>query len=73
MNLDALTKDRARRALTHGRGIDGVLYALLAVAGIGMVGIVLVAGLRTAETQAERDAGQSSPRAASKSSEIGEN
>lgn len=70
--IDTLTTNRARRALSHGGGIDGVLFLLLAAAGIGMVVVLIVAGLQSAEASATRDAGAVHPAMNSKSAEIGD-
>ena len=51
-----MTNERARRALSHGGGIDGILFMLLAGAGIVMVVGLLILGLNTAKSNAERDA-----------------
>lgn len=72
MALDTMTTNRARRAMSHGGGIDSILFLLLAVAGIGMVVILIVAGLQSAEASATRDAGASSRSTNSKSAEIGD-
>jgi len=69
--LDNLTTDRARRALSHGGGIDGILFMLLAGAGIGLAVVLIVAGLQTAETQATRAAGQSQSTMNRQAAEIG--
>ena len=74
MALDTLTSDRARRALSHGQGIDGILLSLIAVAGVGVVIFLLVAGLQTAETRATRSANVNHQISAeNQSSEIGTN
>ena len=72
MALDTLTTDRARRALSHGGGIDGILFSLLAAAGIGMVVVLIVIGLQSAETSATRATGASQPSMNAKSAEIGD-
>jgi hypothetical protein len=72
LSLDTLTTARARRALSHGGGIDGVLFMLIAAVGVGLVVVLVMVGLQTAETQAEKATGQSRMSAAQiKSSEIG--
>lgn len=72
MALDTMTTDRARRALSHGGGIDSILFLLLAAAGIGMVVVLIVAGLQSAEASATRDAGAASHSMAKKTAEIGD-
>lgn len=72
MALDTMTNDRARRALSHGGGIDGILFLLMAAAGIGMVVMLIVAGLQSAEASATRDAGRASHSMATQSAEIGD-
>ena len=73
MTLDTLNTDRTRRALSHGRGIDGIFSILLAGVGIGILVILVVAGLRTAETQATQDTGGIHATGNDQSSEIGSN
>jgi hypothetical protein len=70
--LDTMTTDRARRALSHGGGIDGILFLLLAAAGIGTVIMLIVAGLQSAEASATRDAAAASQSMAAQSAEIGD-
>lgn len=67
-----MTTDRARRALSHGGGIDSILFLLLAAAGIGVVVMLIVAGLQSAEASATRDAGTASQSMATQSAEIGD-
>ena len=69
--LNTMTTDRARRALSHGGGIDSILFLLLAGAGIGMIVLLIMAGLQTAEASATRDAGTSPHSMNIKSAEIG--
>jgi hypothetical protein len=70
--LDTMTTDRARRALSHGGGIDSILFLLLAVAGIGMLVMLIIAGLQSAEASATRDAGAASRSMASQAAELGD-
>ena len=69
--LNTMTTDRARRALSHGGGIDSILFLLLAAAGVGMIVLLIMAGLQTAEASATRDAGTSPRNMNTKSAEIG--
>ena len=55
MAIDTQISDRARRSLSHGGGIEGILFTLIAGAGIGLVVVLLIVGLRTAESNATRD------------------
>ncbi len=73
VSYDAMTKDRARLALSHGGGIDAILFALLAGAGIVVVVALLVFGFRTAERNAERDAEQTKTVETGNSTEMGTN
>ena len=73
MSLATLTQDQRRRALSHGRGIDGIVFMLMAAAGIALVVVLLIAGLQTAEKQAKREAAQSRSPQANSASEIGAN
>ena len=54
MSLDTLNNERTRRALSQGRGIDSIIFILMAGAAIGVVVVLLIAGLQTAEQQAKR-------------------
>ncbi len=73
MSYDAMTKERARLALSHGGGIDSILFALLAGAGIVVVVALLVFGFSTAERNAELDAKQTSREINGNSTEMGTN
>jgi urea transporter len=64
---------RARRALTHGNGLDGVLFTFLTLAGVALLIGLLVYSFQSAETSAERDTGGRSPAAASERTELGDN
>lgn len=68
-----MTNERARRALSHGGGIDGILFMLMAGAGIMMVVGLLIFGLSAAESNAERDAKKTPNTGRTKSPEIGTN
>lgn len=70
--LDSLTNQRIRKSLTHGGGIDGVLFTILAGVGIVTAILILIAGLQTAENKAEQAVGTQRTRAAlDQNSEIG--
>lgn len=73
MSNDAMTKERARRAMSHGGGIDGILFALMAGAGIVVMVALLVFGFSTAEDSAERDVEHATAVENGKSSEMGTN
>lgn len=73
MSHDAMIKERARRALSHGGGIDSILFALLAGAGVVAAVALLVFGFRTAEGNAERDVEHSQAAETRSSSEMGTN
>lgn len=64
--------ERARRALTHGNGLDGVLFTLLTMVGVALLIGLLVFSFQSAETSAERDTGGRSPAAAIEQTEIGD-
>ena len=68
-----MINERARRALSHGGGIDGILFMLLAGAGIAVMVGLLMFGLSAAESNAERDAKQTPTNGSRDSSEIGTN
>ena len=53
---DSIQKERARRALSYGGGLNGILFLLVAGAGIVVVVGLLIFGLSAAESNAERDA-----------------
>lgn len=69
--LDTLTTTRARRALSHGGGIDTIVFLLLAAAGVGMLVVLIVAGLQKAETNATQAAHEHSVRMHQSPAEIG--
>lgn len=73
MTQDALNTARTRRALTHGGGIDGIFFMLLAAVGIGLVVVLLVVGLRTSETQATRIKAETHTTGSDKPSDLGSN
>ena len=73
VSYDSLTKERIRLALSHGGGIDSILFALLAGAGIVVVVVLLVFGFSTAENNAERDAKQAKTVENGNSAEMGTN
>ena len=73
VSYDAMTKERARLALSHGGGIDTILFALLAGVGIVVVVALLVFGFSTAEYNAERDAEQAASAETGNSVEMGTN
>lgn len=52
---------RARRALTHGGSIDGLMLTGFALAGVALLVGLLVYSFRSAETRAERDIGTDAP------------
>jgi len=67
-------RDRAQRSLSHGGGIEGIFYALMASAGIGLVVTLLIAGMRTAESNALRHARETGPAVlGGRASELGTN
>ncbi len=71
MSADAMSNERVRRALTHGRGIDGILFTLVAGAVIVAVVGLLIFGLSAAESNAERDAEHTQTTGSLDPSEIG--
>ena len=73
MSYDSLKNERARRALSHGGGIDGILFLLVAGARIVIVVGLLKFGLSAAESNAERDAEITPSSRNSDQSEIGTN
>ena len=73
VSYDSTTNERARLALSHGRGIDGILFLLIAGAGIVIVVGLLIFGLSAAESNAERDAEITPTSRNSDKSEIGTN
>jgi len=52
---------RARRALTHGRGIDGLMLTGFMLGGVALLIGLLVYSFQSAETRAERDTGNDNP------------
>lgn len=73
MPNDSMQNERARRALSHGGGIDGILFLLVAGAGIVVVVGLLIFGLSAAESNAERDAEITPSTRSTDKSEIGTN
>ncbi len=69
----AMHNERARRALSYGGGIDGILFLLALGAAIVMVMGLLIFGLNAAELNAERDAEISPSTLSTNTSEIGTN
>lgn len=65
------SEQRARRALTHGGGIDGLMLTGFALAGVALLIGLLVYSFQSAETRAEHDIGEDSPAVAERT-EIGE-
>ena len=73
MAIDLATSERARRALSHGGGIDGIIFMLMSAAGIGLVVILLVVAMQRAEFRATQATGETSDRPQTvESTEIGE-
>jgi hypothetical protein len=73
MSYDSTTNERARRALSHGKGIDGILFMLMAGTVILIVVGLLIFGLSTAESNAERDAEIGPSASMTDKSELGTN
>lgn len=65
--------NRVRRALTHGGGLDGLLFSLLSLVGVALLIGLLVFSFQSAGQRAERDTqSETAPRRTTQS-ELGDN
>lgn len=71
MSTSITQTERIRRSLTQGRGMDGVFVTLLGIAGVVFIVLVLVFGLRRAESKANEAADETHLEAPETSSDIG--